>query len=62
MIDPKEVPSIPTLPPSVPTLTPNDPTLSAFSPTDGYWIENVQQVRFDDCVSRGILFLPLSFS
>ena len=58
MIDPKEVPSIPTLPPSVPTLTPNDPTLSAFSPTDGYWIENVQRVRFDDCESRGILYRP----
>ena len=58
MIDPKEVPSIPTLPPSVPTLTPNDPTLSAFSPTDSYWIENVQRVRFDDCESRGILYRP----
>ena len=58
MIDPKKIPSIPTLPPSDPTLPLSDPTLPAFSPTDSYWIENVQQVRFDDCESRGILYRP----
>jgi hypothetical protein len=51
MIDPKKIPSIPTLPPS-------DPTLPAFSPTESYWIENVKQLQFDDSVSRGILYRP----
>ncbi len=51
-IDPNELPSNPTLPPSDPT------TVSAFSPEDSYWIENVQELLFDDCDSRGILFRP----
>ena len=36
----------------------SDPTISAFSPVDGYWMKDVQQERFDDGESRGILYRP----